>query len=135
MRATASFSFDEGITTSSWKAMFALRIRVSMSAIGSVIIGCAPSPRRLHDTGDLARVRHLAQADTAQPEVAVDRARPAATLAAAVPAHLELRRLLRLVDECLLRHALTPGRRGGTGSRARGAARGRGHRSSRSSRW
>ena len=40
--------------------MFALRIRVSMSAIGSVIvIGRAPSPRRLGHARDLARVGEL----------------------------------------------------------------------------
>ncbi len=32
------FNFEWGITTSSWKAELALRRRVSMSAIGSVIV-------------------------------------------------------------------------------------------------
>src|ERR1700730_6552637 len=42
MPARASFSFDEGITQSSWNATFALRMRVSMSAIGSVIVMASP---------------------------------------------------------------------------------------------
>ncbi len=91
--ATASFSFDDGIATSSWNAMFALRMRVSMSAIGSVIVTARPppSPRALRHAGNLTRVRHLPQAETAQPEVAVHRARATATPAARVAAHLELR--------------------------------------------
>src|SRR5690348_9796706 len=42
MPASASFSFDDGMMQSSWKAVFALRIRVSMSAIGSVIVIASP---------------------------------------------------------------------------------------------
>jgi hypothetical protein len=38
MSAIATFCFDEGMTTSSCIAVVALRIRVSMSAIGSVIV-------------------------------------------------------------------------------------------------
>src|SRR5215475_5870792 len=90
-------------------AMFALRIRVSMSAIGSVIvIGSPPSPRRLGHAGDLARVRELAEADPAQTELAVDRARPTAPPATGVRPHLELRLALLLVHERLLRHACYP---------------------------
>src|SRR3954447_19396337 len=85
--------------------MFALRIRVSMSAIGSVIVIAAPpSPRSLGHTGDLARVRELAQADPAEAELAVHRTRPAAPAAPRVPAHLELRSALLLVDQRLLGH-------------------------------
>src|SRR5690348_4613512 len=134
MRASASFSFDEGIATSSWKAMFALRSRVSMSAMGSVIVTAAtPSPRRLRQAGDLPGVAHLAQTDPAQAEGAIHRARPAAAATARVTAHLELRCALLLVDECLLGHLyLCPIPRDGTGSRARAGARDRGRRSRRS---
>src|SRR5262245_36959256 len=105
MPATATFSFDDGITTSSWNAMFAFRSRVSMSAIGSVIIVAPPpSPRRLHESGDLTRVRHLSEAHTTQTEVAVHRTRAPTPLAAVIAAHLELRCRLLLVDESLLRH-------------------------------
>src|SRR5882724_2540392 len=117
MRAKASFSFDDGINTSSWNAVFAFRRRVSMSAIGSVIMSAAPSPGCLGHAGDFARVRHGAEADAAQTEALVDRARAAATLAPRVPAHLELRSALLLLDKGFLCHVfLTPGsaRRGGT---------------------
>src|SRR3954451_22416647 len=122
MRASASFNFDDGIRTSSWNAMFALRTRVNMSAIGSVIVTVAAplsrSPRRLRDAGDLACMCHLPEADPAQPEVAVHRTRPAATATARVRAHFELRRALRFQDQSFLRHSITPGRRGGMGNRA-----------------
>ena len=53
-------------------AVLALRMRVSMSAMGSVIVMARlPSPARLGDAGDLAGVHHHAQADTAEPELAV----------------------------------------------------------------
>src|SRR5438552_2578771 len=104
--ASASLSFDEGIGTSSWNAVLALRMRVSMSAIGSVIVTARrpPSPGALRHAGDLTRVRHLAQAQAAQAEVAVHRARATALPAPRVRAHLELRLPLLLLDECLLCH-------------------------------
>src|SRR5688572_22491151 len=37
IRATSAFSFEAGISTRAWRAVTAFRIRVSMSAIGSVI--------------------------------------------------------------------------------------------------
>src|SRR5262245_48561892 len=126
MRATASFNFDEGITTSSWNAVFALRSRVSMSAIGSVIVTVTPpSPRRLRHAGDLPCVRHVAQADPAQAEVAVHGPRAPTAAAARVGAHLELGRPLLLVDQSLLRHTdypCWPSRRNGKPS-ARSSAR------------
>src|SRR5688572_18444832 len=81
-------------------------MRVSMSAIGSVIVTARrlPSPRALRQAGHLARVRHLAQADTAQAKGAIDRARASAAPAARVCAHLELRLRLLLLDQSLLRH-------------------------------
>src|SRR5262245_20293876 len=106
MPAIASLSLDDGIATSSWNATFALRMRVSMSAIGSVIVTARrlPSPRALRQAGHLACVRHLAQADAAQPEVAVHRARAPAAPAARIGAHLELRLALLLLNESLFRH-------------------------------
>src|SRR5262245_36623975 len=104
-----------------------------MSAIGSVIIGCAsflatvprleaygegccPSgvrptgsclglPARLGHAGQLAGVRHLAQADPAQAELAVHGVRAPAALAPGVGAYGEPRLGRGLVDQCLLRHA------------------------------
>src|ERR1051326_5918559 len=107
-------------------ATFALRIRVSMSATGSVIIARPPSPRRLRHAWDLTGMGHLTQADATQAEVAVHRPRTATPPATCVHAHLELRLALLLVDEGLLRHALTPAefRAGGTGSRTSATRRG-----------
>src|SRR5262245_9496059 len=94
-------------------------MRVSMSAIGSVIVTARrppapPSPGALRHAGDLTRMRHLTQTQAAQPEVAVHRARAAALAATRVRAHLELRLRLLLLDESLLCHrsplAVTPER-------------------------
>src|SRR3954449_2914284 len=136
MRARDSFSFDDGISTSSWNAVFAFRRRVSMSAIGSVIMSAPPasrpaSPRCLGHAGHFACVRHGAEADAAEPEALVDRARAAATATPRVPAHLELRSALLLLDKGFLRHVfLTPGsaRRGGTGIPEPAGVRGPGRR-------
>src|SRR6478736_6452441 len=95
--------------TSSCIATLALRMRVSMSAIGSVIVIVRrPSPARLGDAGDLAGVHELAQADPAQAELAVDRARPTAPAASAVGPDLVLGLALLLLDQRLLGHLLSP---------------------------
>src|SRR3954454_11999710 len=108
MAASASFCLDDGIFTRSCIAVLALRTRISMSAIGSVIIvqSPPPSPARLRHAGDLAGVDQLAKADAAQHELAVHRLRATAALAPRVRAHLELRLALLLLDECLLGHLL-----------------------------
>src|SRR5713101_8125704 len=107
MRASASFSFEDGIRTSSWNATLALRRRVSMSAIGSVIMSApASSPRRLGHTGHFARVDHRAEADAAQAKALVHRTRAAAASTPRVSAHLELRCALLLLDESFLCHSL-----------------------------
>src|SRR5918997_6328256 len=104
-----ALSLECGITTLSWYAALALRRRVSMSAIGSVIVMVTSSlsrrgsqpvslpglrrrglPGGLVDAGQLAAVRHLADAHPAEPELAEHRARAAAPLAARVAAHPEL---------------------------------------------
>src|SRR6185295_8692603 len=82
-RAIAIFCLLAGISTVSCIAWAALRMRVSMSAIGSVSI-LPLLPARLGHAGDDARVGLLAQADAAQAELAVERARPAAAVAAVV---------------------------------------------------
>src|SRR5947209_4263200 len=123
MTARASFSFEDGIRISSWKATLPFRMRVSMSAIGSVIM--MRSPTRLRDAGDLAGVHHLPQAHAAEAELAVDGARPTATAAPRVRPHLVLRLAHRLLDECLLRHYCCPSRLNGkpkASSRARPSA-------------
>src|SRR4051794_6357289 len=100
MAASASFSFEDGMRTVSCMATLALRMRVSMSATGSVIVmrRGLPSPARLRHAGDLAGVNHLPQADAAQAEAAVDGARPPATAAPGVTPDLELGLALRLLD-------------------------------------
>src|SRR5690242_1255155 len=90
------------MVTVSCSALLALRMRASMSAIGSVII--STSPARLGHAGDHAEVRELAQADPAEAELLVDRARPAAAVAAGVRAGLEALRARSLRDHRLLRH-------------------------------
>src|SRR5581483_1281069 len=105
MAARASLSFDEGMRTVSCMATLALRMRVSMSAIGSVIVIAPPlSPTRLGDAGYLSGVYKLAQADAAHPELPEDGVGPATAAAAGVGPHLVLGLALRLDDERLLGH-------------------------------
>src|SRR5579875_3049218 len=107
MRAISTFIFELGIVTRSCSALLALRMRVSMSAIGSVST-VSLLPARLRHAGDRALVRELAQADAAQAELAEDRARTAAPVAARVVPHLELLGFPLLDDERRLRHYWLP---------------------------
>src|SRR4051794_39348385 len=137
-------SFDDGMTAESWYAALALRSRVSMSAIGSVMVmACRASlavvphavcvglpaiggawfepsvvvrlPAGLADAGQLAGVGHLPQADPAEAELAEDGVRAAAPLAAGVAADRELGLAGRLVDQRLLGHVcLSPARLSGS---------------------
>src|ERR1700753_3326290 len=117
--------FEYGIPTVSWYAELALRRRVSMSAIGSVIdmavlaflaaVSAKADLRRvevlpagLRDAGQFAAVCHRAEADPAQAELAVDGTRAAAAGAARVSPHFELRLAVRLDDQRLLSHLLAP---------------------------
>src|SRR5580698_1295650 len=68
--------------------MVALRMRVSMSAMGSVIMG---SPTRLDHAGDLPAKREHSEADSAQLELAVIAASTTAHLATAAVPSRELR--------------------------------------------
>src|SRR5215213_4170422 len=101
----ATFCFDDGIFTWSCIAVLALRTRVSMSAMGSVIMaGSSPSPTALRQAGDLAGVGQLAQAHAAEAELAEHGTGPTAATATGVGAHLELGLRGGLVDQCLLCH-------------------------------
>src|SRR4051794_3341259 len=124
--------FECGSTTSSWYAELALRRRVRKSAIGSVIVmvtcqpfspgfpvshgaygdveetGVCRLPAGLAHTRQFAAVRHLAQADPAQAELAEHRVRTTAALAAGVGTNLELGLLGSLVDKRLLGHLSSP---------------------------
>src|ERR671935_2539193 len=101
MRAICSFMREFGISTVSCNALFALRMRASMSATGSVSISL---PARLRHAGDRALVRELPQADPAETELAEDGARATAAVAAGVRLRLELGRALLLGDQRLLGH-------------------------------
>src|ERR1043165_6741419 len=102
--------FEKGMVTLSWYAWLALRRRVSMSAMGSVIVmgirqPFSPGfpvwaygeavlpwlPGSLRHAGQLTAVGHVPDTHPAQPELAVDRVRATALLAAGVRAHSELR--------------------------------------------
>src|SRR3954451_14665423 len=103
IRAISRFVLDAGTTTSVWRARDALRMRVSMSAIGSeTFIGLLPAG--LRHARQFAEECALAEADAAQREPAHVRTRPTAHGAAVIPPHLELRRPLRLRDHGLLGH-------------------------------
>src|SRR5690349_17996426 len=65
-----------GIATSGFSDCCALRMRVSMSAMGSLMLMRAPLPTRLDHAGNLAVKRDDAQLATRQTELAVDAARP-----------------------------------------------------------
>src|SRR3972149_6160070 len=107
MRAVSHCSPPPGPPTWSFRSAFALRMRVSMSAIVSVITppitASSPgSPAGLDHAGDLAPVRQLPQADAAEAELAKDRPRPAAAETPRVGAHLELGGPLPLLPPRLL---------------------------------
>src|SRR5450432_281682 len=91
MRATSAFSLEAGTSTFGWRAEIALRTRVSMSAMGSLVIflllGARFSPTRLGHAWNLAVQGELAEAQAANAELAQERARTAAAPATvAVPA-------------------------------------------------
>lgn len=85
--ARANFMFERGITTSRARERAALRMRVSMSEIGSVII----LPARFTDARNLTNVGKLAEADTAEAEVAEEETR---TATAPATVYLASRKLL-----------------------------------------
>src|SRR4051794_10601220 len=83
--AIASFVREAGMRTSVWRARLPLRMRVSMSAMGSDTFICLPA--RLRHAGQLAEQRALAEADAAQRETTHVAARAAAHEAAVVARH------------------------------------------------
>src|SRR5690348_15238362 len=102
MRAISRFIPDVGISTVSWSAWLAFRIRVSMSPIGSLVI--ASSPARLRHSGNHSLVGQLAQADAADAELAEIAARPPAPVAAVIAARRILRAPCLLDPQCLFCH-------------------------------
>src|SRR5690349_19305833 len=96
IRAISIFTLEAGTSTRGWCASVALRIRVSMSAMGSVI--CSPEyaalPAALGHASDVAVERQLTEAETAQRELADIRAWASAAVAAIAVPHLELQLLV-----------------------------------------
>src|SRR5712691_3440285 len=86
--AIVTFTFVEGMSTAGDSMRFALRMRVNMSAIESVImlrilLVATPQaahclPARLLHAWDQALVRHVAETNSADAELAIDRTSPAA---------------------------------------------------------
>src|SRR5215208_3553526 len=114
MRAISRLRLLDGMITVSCAAWIPLRMRVRKSAMGSVID--MRSPARLRHAGDVAVVRQLAQADAAQPELAVDGTGAAAAAAARMGPRRVLRRARLAGDLALLGHwslSLSPLRRDG----------------------
>src|SRR5690349_7750767 len=109
---TRARTVEAGVTTVSRRRSWALRIRVSISPIGSErAIFVLSLPARLHQARDLPQVAQLAQRDTAHLHLAVVGTRPARDLATIADAtrrrvprqggELQLRR-----EALLHRHAL-----------------------------
>src|SRR5665213_1259394 len=94
--ATAAFSLVAGISTAGRSIRLALRMRVSMSANGSVIM-VESSPARLHHARNQAVARHIAEADTADAKFTINGPRPAAQLTAEPDADALTRRHLDLI--------------------------------------
>src|SRR4051794_12122075 len=106
---TAAFTLVAGMSTAGRSMRLALRMRVSRSARGSVIM-VVPSPARLHDPGDQPVEGQVTEADPAHAELAVHRPGPAAQPAAQADADAIARQELDLVGVPLvgldLRHLL-----------------------------
>src|SRR5579871_2545108 len=94
---------EAGTSTLGWRAARPLRIRVSMSAMGSVVVIIVnlPAgsflPASLGHAGDFSGQRQLPETDPAQFEFAEIPARPAAAEAAVAMPAGQLRRLLGLL--------------------------------------
>src|SRR3989304_625360 len=92
------FSFEYGMLTSTCPTIWALRMRVSISAIGSVMLIADSLPARLDHARNLAAHRKLAQFDPPQGELAVHAPRASGQRAAVAQPHRRsvARQLLQL---------------------------------------
>src|SRR6185503_18792937 len=107
MRASSAFSLERGMSTRRWPAVQAFRMRVSISATGSVMLmRGSPSPAGLAHAGDVPLQRELAETDPAEPELPEHRPHPSAALTAADPPRRELGGALGALDPARLRHPL-----------------------------
>src|SRR5258708_6070368 len=98
-----TFSCEAGMSTVGRSIATALRIRVSMSAIGSVII---KSPACLLHAGNQPVESHVAKTQPAHLDRTKKGAGPAAHRAPPLAPATELRRPVRFFDLCLARHEL-----------------------------
>src|SRR5215213_1878201 len=97
------------MSTRRWPAEQAFRMRVSISATGSVrLIPYVPLPAGLAHARDFPLQGELTKTDTAEAELPQHGAAPAAALTAADAAHLELRRALGPLDPGRLCHLRNP---------------------------
>src|SRR6266849_382776 len=106
MRAISTFSFDEGMSTRGSLARTEFRIRVIMSATGSVMFMGLLLPARLDHAGDFPGQGILPEADAAHLELPEIAPRPSAVAAPRILAHGELRLALGLGNQRQLRHYL-----------------------------
>src|SRR5512132_2431311 len=83
----ARFTFDAGTSTLTFSVACALRMRVSMSAMGSLMLIRFLLPARLDHSGDLAAHGDLADLVARQPELAERAARASGHGAAVAQAH------------------------------------------------
>src|SRR6185503_6991599 len=92
IRASSALSLERGMSTRRWPAVQAFRIRVNMSATGSVMLmRSSLSPAGLAHAGDVPLQRELTETDSAQPELPQHRAHSPAALAAATSPRGEFR--------------------------------------------
>src|SRR6185436_14075978 len=81
------FTFDAGTMTLTFSVAWALRMRVSMSAMGSLMLMASPLPAGLDHSGDLAAHGDLADLVAREPELAEGPARAAGHRAAVAKPH------------------------------------------------
>src|SRR5450755_690955 len=93
IRAISTLSFELGNSTRSWRDWIPFRIRVNISAIGSVIdiVESLSLPTGFGDPWDVAAERKLTEADSAKLKLAEETARAPAPFAAVALARGELR--------------------------------------------
>src|SRR5215212_5312114 len=97
------------MSTRRWPAEQAFRMRVSISASGSVrLIPYVPLPTGLAHARDFPLQGELTKTNPAEAELPQHGAAATAALAAADAAHLELRRALGSLDPCSLCHLRHP---------------------------
>src|SRR6185436_3525188 len=82
-----TLSLEQGMLVSTCPTIWALRMRVSMSAIGSLMLIGRSLPARLDYARHFAVERELAQLDAPESELLVDAARPPGQRATVAQAH------------------------------------------------